>query len=976
MANSAFGPVVGPTTFPVSNIGLHPTRDEQALGLKVIYNVCRNLYPDQPTPLQVTALRKFWMGGPDPLDFINMYSNPGSTELRSPPHWHYVSNGLSDLYGDSRLHNQCASVDEPSGFGFELTLRIRREPTEAHPPTWPAHLLQSLARYVFHSQAQLMVGDHIPWPSALDKQPYSPSPQHEQMDGSVRDNRSTQKPTEADAHSIAVAAAATAASILATNGTKSGESRMAALANPNIYASMVAAALAAVQSTANSQARSQSGCKTEPKPGRVEGESRIHHMLVVEDPQLKRISTPYGYVQFLQLVGLCEEELRLVQRWTGNRVIDIMRRLPETGGGLLVTDMKRKLSLFELEPKLADYVNEQLRIEGSNLSGVTTQYFAWAPVSLSTLGELLPGELEARRHRHPERDHVSSKPYSSSVGGSQAADPTTASGSEQLDATTVPTDLSVSRLINSDQKARLSPGPVAMETEDTVVSSSTKKYMDEDDFVDVVGDSGPSSLVNAKVAATTNEMDACDTPKSLINDVTSHPTSSVQSCSTQSTSAPGTFSAWCARIPSSATTEDSISTTALTASDIIGSLPETPYGPSDLISPLTGPLGFRTFGNPSPACTVNSGPRGGSHDQRGAHTPGSTGEGSAPCTPLAHLSLSPASLELLPTRVIDCLDVHLCREAGEMLPLAVNDRLRHGKHFTFLNSHFPDHAITLVPSGVTGAFVTEENPYVARGPWLQILFPEDFLESLEFQFTCLQRTDDLALPIVFRWPERRLRICLVEPSPALNSCLVNQNSSYNLPTPRSLLPKAVTMNSTDGIRNWGNLNSPSHKPDVNVPSSAVRSPRSFSIPRPDHPLQPRPEDHVAPPQLLPYFPPGCVPPPAMLAAMFSTSSPMHFQGSTNSPSGISSQPQADRSLIGPNQTVFDAKSNWMQFFNSFMNKRETTSGAISPPFIAISEAMSAAMGAMQHAGPRYNPSVARAGNRPTTPRSHETEPPA
>ena len=37
----------------------------------------------------------------------------------------------------------------PSGFGFELTLRLRREDGESSPPTWPAELMQGLARYVF-----------------------------------------------------------------------------------------------------------------------------------------------------------------------------------------------------------------------------------------------------------------------------------------------------------------------------------------------------------------------------------------------------------------------------------------------------------------------------------------------------------------------------------------------------------------------------------------------------------------------------------------------------------------------------------------------------------------------------------------------------------------------------------------------------------------------------------------------------------
>lgn len=38
-----------------------------------------------------------------------------------------------------------------SGFGFELTFRLRREVDETAPPTWPATLMQSLAKYVFQS---------------------------------------------------------------------------------------------------------------------------------------------------------------------------------------------------------------------------------------------------------------------------------------------------------------------------------------------------------------------------------------------------------------------------------------------------------------------------------------------------------------------------------------------------------------------------------------------------------------------------------------------------------------------------------------------------------------------------------------------------------------------------------------------------------------------------------------------------------
>lgn len=44
-----------------------------------------------------------------------------------------------------------AGADKPSGFGFELTFRLKREVGETAPPTWPAELMQGLARYVFQS---------------------------------------------------------------------------------------------------------------------------------------------------------------------------------------------------------------------------------------------------------------------------------------------------------------------------------------------------------------------------------------------------------------------------------------------------------------------------------------------------------------------------------------------------------------------------------------------------------------------------------------------------------------------------------------------------------------------------------------------------------------------------------------------------------------------------------------------------------
>ncbi|KAL4699038.1 hypothetical protein H8959_011695 [Pygathrix nigripes] len=98
-------PAPGPTA-PPAFASLFPP------GLHAIYGECRRLYPDQPNPLQVTAIVKYWLGGPDPLDYVSMYRNVGSPSANIPEHWHYISFGLSDLYGDNRVHEDIQCQDD------------------------------------------------------------------------------------------------------------------------------------------------------------------------------------------------------------------------------------------------------------------------------------------------------------------------------------------------------------------------------------------------------------------------------------------------------------------------------------------------------------------------------------------------------------------------------------------------------------------------------------------------------------------------------------------------------------------------------------------------------------------------------------------------------------------------------------------------------------------------------------------------
>lgn len=103
-------------------------------------------------------------------------------------------------------------------------------------------------------------------------------------------------------------------------------------------------------------------------------DSRIHHMLMTKDSQLQQTVTPFGPVTFIQIVGVCAEELHAAQQWNGAGIINLMRSFPQAGGPMLVTDMRRGETIFELDPDIREKVDEGISEEGSNLSGVSAKF--------------------------------------------------------------------------------------------------------------------------------------------------------------------------------------------------------------------------------------------------------------------------------------------------------------------------------------------------------------------------------------------------------------------------------------------------------------------------------------------------------------------------------------------------------------------------------------------------------------------------
>ncbi|XP_042192628.1 suppressor of fused homolog isoform X2 [Callorhinchus milii] len=448
-------------------------------GLHAIYQESRRLYSDQPNPLQVTAIVKYWLGGPDPLDYISMYRNPGNTTQDVPEHWHYVSFGLSDLYGDNRVH-EFTGLEGPSGFGFELTFRLRREAGETAPPTWPAELMQGLARYVFQSENTLCSGDHVSWHSPLDN-----------------------------------------------------------------------------------------------------SESRIQHMLLTEDPQLQPVHTPFGTVAFLQIVGVCTEELQAAQQWNGQGILELLRTVPVAGGHWLITDMRRGETIFESDPHLQERVDKGIETDGSNLSGVSAKC-AWEDLS------------------HPPEDEDDSR--------------------------SIYLEMQPRRLSDKDTEQ---------------IREVLRRGLE----------------MNTK--------------------------------------------------------------------------------------PVLPPISSQ---KPQQHNGMN-------HDRAQNRKDSLESESSAAIVP--H--------ELIRTRQLESVHLKFNQESGTLIPLSLRGRLLHGRHFTY-KSITGDTAITFVSTGVEGAFATEEHPYAAHGPWLQILLTEELVERMLEDLEGLTSPEELKLPKEYNWPEKKLRITIVPES--------------------------------------------------------------------------------------------------------------------------------------------------------------------------------------------------------------------
>jgi hypothetical protein len=235
------------------------TEDLQSPGWEAINKALAPLYTGQE-PTHYGTLIGYELGGPDPLPGISAYKR-----LEPVPHWHFIT------YGFTELHEKESQNKEVSGWGFELTMRVKTEPAAEEAPVWTVNFLQNLARYVFDTGNTFENGDYMN-----------------------------------------------------ANG-----------------------------------------------PIASETDTLIRSVVFTQDPELPPIETPNGRVEFLQIVGITDDEELTAKQWKTLKVLEIFNEhLP-----LLVTDLERA-SLLE-KKDVREKISAGISAEGSNIGSVFVNQLAW-----------------------------------------------------------------------------------------------------------------------------------------------------------------------------------------------------------------------------------------------------------------------------------------------------------------------------------------------------------------------------------------------------------------------------------------------------------------------------------------------------------------------------------------------------------------------------------------------------------------------
>ena len=113
------------------------TVETPALGWDAITAEFERVYPGQTNPKHYGTVLKWRFGGNDPLDGISIYDGGD--------YWHFVTYGMTELYEKEEGN------DGVSGFGYEMTFKLKKEayPDEEGELKCICGILQAIARITF-----------------------------------------------------------------------------------------------------------------------------------------------------------------------------------------------------------------------------------------------------------------------------------------------------------------------------------------------------------------------------------------------------------------------------------------------------------------------------------------------------------------------------------------------------------------------------------------------------------------------------------------------------------------------------------------------------------------------------------------------------------------------------------------------------------------------------------------------------------
>lgn len=125
-------------------------------------------------------------------------------------------------------------------------------------------------------------------------------------------------------------------------------------------------------------------------PIAADTDTLLRHVAFMRDPQLPARETPNGSLEFLQVIGLTDDEMEAVKRWSTTGVLEtLLPRMP-----LWITDIARGSLLGD--PALAAAVAEGAAREGSQTAYLFLEKLAWS-VQGEGAGQQLTLTLGARQ---------------------------------------------------------------------------------------------------------------------------------------------------------------------------------------------------------------------------------------------------------------------------------------------------------------------------------------------------------------------------------------------------------------------------------------------------------------------------------------------------------------------------------------------------------------------------------------------------